>query len=555
MTAALSSADSNRTPAAPFKKPAGLAWTSVALSVAVVAATVALADTRRVWAELSSIDTRWLSAAFALGLVQLAVLGLRWSRVANELGLPLGWLRATSEYALSTLGNQVLPSGIAGDGLRALRHAKTTGDRGLLPVLEALALDRASGQLALWLVVLVSAPLTVHARIVDPTAVLVGGIVLFGCVALGVFTASRVPRLQRLLARARRVLWRGAVLLLSPRGAAIHLPLSLLFVACTLLQLYVAARAIGVVLPWLSLLWLGPLILVAASVPTFFGGWGIREGASALLFAAAGMPQSTGVAVSMVYGTFALVISLPGLLVLVFDSGRARKQTPEASLWAFGSTWAYASALSVVLGTLLALWLEAPSVLAAIAALCFFVFVAQARRSWTPQGRFGLANLVTTGRLVITLWFLLAFASQPGWLLAGVALGSLLLDLVDGWLARRAGLSSEFGALFDMETDALFVLTLALTLFSRGVAGPWVIMAGLWRYLYVLAPACITPSGAEDKRSRHGRLLYVLMMACFVVALAVPPSTGWLLGLIGTAAVSISFMHSFWQLYVPVRKR
>jgi uncharacterized protein (TIRG00374 family) len=548
MTAALSSADSNRSPVAPLRKPAGLAWTSIGLSVAVVAGTVALADTRRVWAELASIDTRWLSIAFALGLVQLALLGLRWSRVANELGLPLGWLRATSEYALSTLGNQVLPSGIAGDGLRALRHAKSSGDRGLLPVLEALALDRASGQLALWLVVLVSAPLTVHAGIVDPTALLVGGLVLLGSVTLGVLVASRVPRFRRPLERARRVLWRGVVLLLSPRGAAIHLPLSLLFVACTLLQLYVAARAIGVVLPWLSLLWLGPLILVAASVPTFFGGWGIREGASALLFAAAGMPQSTGVAVSVVYGTFALVISLPGLLVLVFDSERARGQASD------GNAWAYASALSVVLGALLALWFDAPSVLAVIAALCFFVFVAQARRSWTPQGRFGLANVVTTSRLVITLWFLLAFASQPGWLLAGVALASLLLDLVDGWLARRAGLSSEFGALFDMETDALFVLTLALVLFSRGVAGPWVIVAGLWRYLYVLAPACITATGVEDKRSRYGRSLYVLMMTCFVVALAAPPSAGWWLSLIGTIAVSISFIRSFWQLYVPVGK-
>lgn len=548
MTAALSSADSNRSPVAPLKKPGGLAWTSVGLSVAVVAGTVVLADTRRVWAELSSIDTRWLSVAFALGLAQLALLGLRWSRVANELGLPLGWLRATSEYALATLGNQVLPSGIAGDGLRALRHAKSSGDRGLLPVLEALALDRASGQLALWLVVLVSAPLTVHAGIVDPTALLVGGLVLLGSVTLGVLLASRVPRFRRPLERARRVLWRGAVLLLSPRGIAIHLPLSLLFLACTLLQLYVAARAIGVVLPWLSLLWLGPLILVAASMPSFFGGWGIREGASALLFAAAGMPESTGVAVSVVYGTFALVISLPGLLVLVFDSERASGQASD------GKAWAYASALSVVLGALLALWFEAPSVLAVIAALCFFVLVARARRSWTPQGRFGFANVVTTSRLVITLWFLVAFASQPGWLLAGVALASLLLDGVDGWLARRAGLSSEFGALFDMETDALFVLTLALVLFSRGIAGPWVLMAGLWRYLYVLAPACITPTGVEHKRSRYARAAYVVMMACFIVALAVPPSVGWVLALMGTAAVSISFTRSFWELYVPVRK-
>jgi phosphatidylglycerophosphate synthase len=128
----------------------------------------------------------------------------------------------------------------------------------------------------------------------------------------------------------------------------------------------------------------------------------------------------------------------------------------------------------------------------------------------------------------------------------------LLLDLLDGWLARRRGLTSEFGALFDMETDAFFVLVLALILFSRGIAGAWVIMAGLWRYLYVLAPACFPASGVEDKRSRHGRTLYVLMMVCFLVALAVPPGLGWLLALAGTVAVSVSFLQSFWQLYVPV---
>jgi uncharacterized protein (TIRG00374 family) len=514
--------------------------------VAVVVATVGVADTRRVWSQLANIDTRWLSLAFALGLVQLGVLGLRWSRVANELGLPLGWLKATSEYALSTLGNQVLPSGIAGDGLRAVRHAKSSGDRGLLVVLEALALDRASGQLALWLVVLVSAPLTVRAGIVNVQGLLFGGIALLALVTSLVLIARRIPRLERPLANTLRVVRRAVVFLLSPRGAAVHLPLSLVFVACTLLQLYVAARAIGVVLPWLSLLWLGPLILVAASVPTFFGGWGIREGASALLFAAAGMPQSTGVAVSVVYGTFSLLISLPGLGVLLFDSDRSRARPSDSPIWA------YASALSMVLGTLLALWLSYPAVLAVIAVLCFFVFVAQSKGSWTPKGRFGLANVVTTSRLGITLWLLLGFARQPGILVASVALANLLLDLVDGWLARRGGLSSEFGALFDMETDALFVLTLAMILFSRGIAGSWVIMAGLWRYLYVLAPVCFPASGVEDKRSRHGRLLYVSMIACFLLALVVPPSAGWLLALAGTLAVSASFIHSFWQLYVPV---
>jgi phosphatidylglycerophosphate synthase len=207
----------------------------------------------------------------------------------------------------------------------------------------------------------------------------------------------------------------------------------------------------------------------------------------------------------------------------------------------------------MVLGTLLSLWLDYPALLAVMAVLCFFVFVAQSRGSWTPKGRFGPANLVTTSRLLITLWVLLGFAAQPGFVLAAVALGNLLLDLLDGWLARRTGQSSEFGARYDMETDALFVLVLAVLLFTRGIAGSWVIMAGLWRYLYVLAPACFPTTAPEDRRSRHGRFLYVFNIVSFLLALVVPPSAGALLALAGTLAVSASFIHSFWLRYAPVR--
>ena len=36
------------------------------------------------------------------------------------------------------------------------------------------------------------------------------------------------------------------------------------------------------------------------------------------------------------------------------------------------------------------------------------------------------------------------------------------LDGVDGWLARRSGIASAFGARFDMEIDALLILVLAV---------------------------------------------------------------------------------------------
>ena len=58
---------------------------------------------------------------------------------------------------------------------------------------------------------------------------------------------------------------------------------------------------------------------------------------------------------------------------------------------------------------------------------------------------------------------------QPGRPSARVAILALaglvlLLDGVDGWLARRGGWCSRFGARFDMETDALLVLLILLVL-------------------------------------------------------------------------------------------
>ncbi|MDQ6523733.1 CDP-alcohol phosphatidyltransferase family protein [Nocardioides sp. LHD-245] len=68
-----------------------------------------------------------------------------------------------------------------------------------------------------------------------------------------------------------------------------------------------------------------------------------------------------------------------------------------------------------------------------------------------------------------------------------VALSSvaLLLDAVDGYVARRTGTSSAFGARFDMETDAFLIAVLSVHVAPR--LGWWVLAIGAMRYAYVLA--------------------------------------------------------------------
>ena len=106
-------------------------------------------------------------------------------------------------------------------------------------------------------------------------------------------------------------------------------------------------------------------------------------------------------------------------------------------------------------------------------------------------GGFGLANQVTllrAGLVCLIAGALLAggTAPLPGWSLAALVATALSLDALDGWLARRFGLASGFGARFDLEIDALLILILSLLLWQTGRVGPWVLAIGLLRYAFVL---------------------------------------------------------------------
>src|SRR5258705_25472 len=106
-----------------------------------------------------------------------------------------------------------------------------------------------------------------------------------------------------------------------------------------------------------------------------------------------------------------------------------------------------------------------------------------------PYPRLGPANRVTVLR-VLLLALLAALIGEPAttrtaW--AAVVGGTVIavLDGVDGAMARRSGMSSEFGARFDMETDALLIMVLSVLVWQQGKAGAWVWLCGLMRYLFV----------------------------------------------------------------------
>lgn len=106
-----------------------------------------------------------------------------------------------------------------------------------------------------------------------------------------------------------------------------------------------------------------------------------------------------------------------------------------------------------------------------------------------PHQSLGLCNMVTLARLAIVSVIAAAVMAgfAPNWGIFTLAIVSLCLDGVDGWLARTQGLASDFGARFDVEVDALFALVLALYAATNGSAGPYVLLLGLPHYVFWVA--------------------------------------------------------------------
>ena len=99
--------------------------------------------------------------------------------------------------------------------------------------------------------------------------------------------------------------------------------------------------------------------------------------------------------------------------------------------------------------------------------------------NWVTATRSTLVALVTA--LVVTSFS--SSVSVP--LLVSVAGVALLLDGVDGWLARRTHGETELGARFDMEVGAFLLLVLSVHVSQ--LLGWWVLALGLLRYAFVVA--------------------------------------------------------------------
>lgn len=121
-------------------------------------------------------------------------------------------------------------------------------------------------------------------------------------------------------------------------------------------------------------------------------------------------------------------------------------------------------------------------------------------RSWWPTG-------ITAFRFTVTAALAAFGAFLPGLLIVGVVTSVLVLDRLDGELARRTNSVSALGGHLDTEADGFLSAVVCLLLWLEYGLPVWVLTAGLLRYCYVLLVRWV-PSRGLVPRSRFAARVF-----------------------------------------------
>lgn len=320
-----------------MKRPTTASALRLTFSLALLAALLAWLDVTAIAAEIEDLSPGWALVALSLTLPQVAISAWRWRFTARLLGVPLSRRAAFGDYYLATFLNQLLPGGVMGDVTRAWRHASTSGTRG--PAIRAVIIERISGQLALWLIALLALSMPIwHTPLsqagdaalatlttLDPWAWAVLTVIVPGAAITLAWLRGHPPHaIERLSQRLTKGLAGDLSRTLTDARVWPRQLLASLLVVASYIAVYVcAARAIGVDTALITLLAVIPPVLMAMALPLSVAGWGLREGAAALVWAGVGLPAEQGVAISMAYGVLVLVSSLPGGVFLLLSRNRS----------------------------------------------------------------------------------------------------------------------------------------------------------------------------------------------------------------------------------------
>jgi uncharacterized membrane protein YbhN (UPF0104 family) len=275
-------------------------------------------DLSHIGQRLSDVDWRWIAAILVLMAIQVGLNAWRWREIVAVCGVTLRAMTALGYSYIGQFFSQVLPSTIGGDAVRMWLLARGGG---WPPAIYSVFIDRVVGVTALAALVTVCLPWTL-ALVQDPIARLALVAIGFGALfAAGVFLSlghSRLTIMERWwptrhLATTSRLAWKLCTSSAAPRVALIAIAVHLF----TVLEAWAAARAAHASVDLVQTLFVVLPVILVSTIPISIAGWGVRESAMVMAFSYAGLAESDGLIVSLIYGATTLAIGAAGGIVWV----------------------------------------------------------------------------------------------------------------------------------------------------------------------------------------------------------------------------------------------
>ncbi len=173
-------------------------------------------------------------------------------------------------------------------------------------------------------------------------------------------------------------------------------------------------------------------------------------------------------------------------------------------------------------------------------------------RSCSPADQVTLARAAVAGGCA-TLFAGALLAGTPvlTWQLFVLGVTALVLDAVDGLVARATGTSSAAGARFDMETDAAVLLVLSVVISVALV--PWAWLIGAMRYVFA-GVAAVHPPWRAPLPPRPSRQV-IAAGAGVAIGIALAPVVDAEIARVVLGAAVAALLYSFGRDVLDLERR
>lgn len=162
-----------------------------------------------------------------------------------------------------------------------------------------------------------------------------------------------------------------------------------------------------------------------------------------------------------------------------------------------------------------------------------------------------IPNIISLSRVALAAAFVMDHDANARIL---IVLAAGVTDMLDGWLARRAGLTSRFGALVDPFADRVFALVAVATFVYEGSLSTFEYFIMIFRDLMTAVGFLVARSvpwlrPVEFRARWSGKAVTALQMVTFVAILKVPEYVKpliWSVGLLSLYSV-IDYTLALWR--------